>query len=116
MVAKGMLRGGIIAANDYIALEILRAAGEAGIAPRRDFLIVGVDDIPQSMPAGLSSVRPPLEQLGMEANFLLNRVVRHQLIGAQVVLHPQLIVRSSSRWIAGNKFGILPHRIGETMK
>jgi LacI family transcriptional regulator len=99
MAAKGTLRGGIIAANDFIALAVLKAANEFGLNPGRDFLIIGVDDLPQSLGLGLSTVRVPLEELGREADILLKRVVRHQLTGVQVVLQPQLIARSSSRWI-----------------
>jgi DNA-binding LacI/PurR family transcriptional regulator len=116
MIATGTLRGGIIAANDYVAHAILRAAGDANLLPGRDFLIVGVDDAKKSMSIGLSTVRPPLEELGHEANLLLNRAVRHQATGVQVILRPQLIIRSSSRWIAGNELIPSQQTIGETMK
>lgn len=103
MIADGTLREGVIAANDVTARGILLAASEAGLSPGRDFLIVGVDDDPLSVEIGLSSVRPPWEDLGREADLLLRRVVRHQSAGMHVALRPQLIVRNSSRRPAGGE-------------
>lgn len=110
MAANGTLRGGIIAANDVTGHQILKAADEAGLAAGKDFLVVGVDDAPASVTLGLTSIRPPLEALGREANLLLKRVIRHQSTGVQVILRPQLIVRSSSRRIGGDELLPSPNK------
>lgn len=97
---KALLTGrrGIVAANDDMAMGFIKAATELGFVIRRDYLIIGFDDRPASREYGLSTMRPPLEELGREAARLAVQAVTEFPTGRQVCLHSQLIARSSSRF------------------
>ena len=92
----GPERMGIIAANDHAAYGVLRAAGELGLVPGRDFGIVGFDDAPRSRLVGLTSLRPPLEALGEEAGHLLARALLGDASAMQVSLRSLLVPRAST--------------------
>jgi DNA-binding LacI/PurR family transcriptional regulator/DNA-binding transcriptional regulator YhcF (GntR family) len=77
---------GVIAINDYQAYRILEVARKAGLQAGRDFGLLGFDDAPQSCELGLTTIRPPLERLGVEAA----RVVRCALTGESIPLRVSL--------------------------
>ena len=88
---------GIVAANDIVALGVLEAARARGLAAPRDFSLIGFDNEPDALLAGLSTLERPTEALGEAAA----RVALEQLAqGAQIAavshrLRPQLIERAT---------------------
>lgn len=96
-VAEAPLGAGIIAADDYLAFDLLQAAEQAGRQAGADLGIVGFDDNPNARLAGLTSLRPPLEALGQEAGRLLLLALHGQQSGLQIRLRSQVVPRLSTR-------------------
>ena len=90
-------RTGIIAINDTVAYGFIKAASEIGLTAGRDFGLVGFDDSPQAALRGLTSLRPPLEAMGMEAARLLLSTLRGEMMMQQVRLRSHLIPRASTQ-------------------
>ncbi len=89
----------IFAANDISALEIVRVADELGLRVPRDLSIVGFDDVPEAAKAtpALSTVRQPMQQLGVEAARLLLTLMRGESPAAtHVTLPTRLIARETT--------------------
>ncbi len=89
-------RIGIIAPNDDIAYAVVEAAGHAGLVIGADFGLVGFDDDARSCSLGLTTVRPPVEEMGEEAGRLLLRALRGEKQGLHVRLRSHLIPRAST--------------------
>ncbi|MFF0153865.1 LacI family DNA-binding transcriptional regulator [Micromonospora sp. NPDC005203] len=89
----------IFAASDGMALKVLEAAAELGLAVPGDLSVVGFDNIPESaltLP-GLTTVDQSMYQLGYEAARMLKSLVTGEWEGPrQVVLPTDLVVRGSS--------------------
>lgn len=86
---------GIVAPNDAAATGFIKAAAERGIRAGSDYGIIGFDDYERW--ADLSSMRPPLEQLGVEAARLAERVLRDEAGPSRIMVHHRLIPRGSTR-------------------
>lgn len=86
---------GVIAPNDFIAVEFMKAAREHGFEAGTDYGIIGFDDYERW--ADLSTMRPPLDQLGIEAARLMERVLRGEAVASRVMVHHRLIPRGSTR-------------------
>ena len=91
----------VFCANDLLALGVLQALFAAGINVPRDMAIVGYDDIDFAAAAAvpLTSVRQPATAMGgLAAELLLEEAEdeggTHE--HRQVVLQPELVVRSST--------------------
>lgn len=54
---------GLFAANDLMALEVLREAEALGLTVPDDLKVIGFDDIPDAERHGLSTIRQPLDGL-----------------------------------------------------
>ncbi len=87
---------GIIAPNDDTAYAVIEAAAEVGLTVGKDFGLVGFDDDARSCTLGLTTVRPPVEEMGEEAGRLLLRALRGDKQGLQVRLRSHLIPRAST--------------------
>jgi len=87
---------GLIAPNDATALEALRAASELGKTFGTDFGLIGFDDDILAVTAGLSTMRPPLEELGEEAGRLLIAALEGKRASLQVRLRSHLLARRST--------------------
>lgn len=57
----------IFAANDALALAVCTAAGTLGWNVPSELSVIGVDNTPEAIKAGLTSVAPPMEQVGQAA-------------------------------------------------
>ena len=91
---------GFACASDILAIGALHACAERGLQPGRDVGVVGFDDSPAAAVSwpGLSSVRPPLEQVAVELVQILHTVLAHKpLTDKGRMLQPELVVRRSSR-------------------
>ncbi|MBI5831242.1 MAG: substrate-binding domain-containing protein [Armatimonadetes bacterium] len=90
-------RWGLIAPNDACAYGVLAAAQALGLRAGRDFGLVGFDDDVDSRRLGLTTLRPPADQLGEEASRLLLAQLDGQPTALQVGLRPDLVVRGSTQ-------------------
>ena len=93
----GMPAQGIIAANDHVALGFQQAASEIGLTAGKDYALIGFDDHPDARPAGISTLQPPMHELGQEAGRLILNALGGQTMLQQVCLHSHLIARASSQ-------------------
>ncbi|MGZ4460476.1 MAG: LacI family DNA-binding transcriptional regulator [Nocardioidaceae bacterium] len=85
--------------SDTVALGVLRALDEAGLAAGRDVAVVGFDDsvAAQVSTPPLTSVRQPLEQVAVEIVRLLGDRLAHRPTHQDgCVLTPTLSVRATS--------------------
>lgn len=92
----------IVAFNDLMAIGAIDAAQDAGMRVGIDFAITGFDDAPltQYLNPPLTSVRQPVWKIGREVMHLLLKLLQAGELTpeeAQILLTPQLIVRSSSQ-------------------
>lgn len=87
---------GMIAPNDRVAYGILQAAREAGKVVGRDFGLIGFDDDVESRSLGLTTLRPPLESLGMEGGKLMLRAIDGERSPIQIRLHSRVIARATT--------------------
>lgn len=96
----GKLPSGIFCGNDMMAFGVYRGLARAGVRVPDDVALVGYDDIDFAADwiVPLTSVRQPTDQLGYLAAQLLfeHSAGNADHVHRQVVLHPELIVRSSS--------------------
>ncbi|GCE29677.1 hypothetical protein KDA_51610 [Dictyobacter alpinus] len=103
-IAQGILTSeqqtrpiGIIAQNDFTAAGFLRAAQVAGKVVGKDFGLIGFDDHPLATELGITSIRPPIEELGEEVIRILWRQMHERSISQQrILLSGRLIVRAST--------------------
>jgi len=88
----------IFAANDQMALGLLRALHEAGLRVPDDVSVVGFDDLPESgyFTPPLTTVRQDFEKLGQRTMALVLRVLAGELDASEPLVEPLLIVRSST--------------------
>ncbi|MFC4909416.1 LacI family DNA-binding transcriptional regulator [Actinomadura gamaensis] len=89
----------VFAANDPMALGLLRALREAGRRVPEDVSVAGFDDIPEApyLAPPLTSVRQPFDAVGREAfRLLLDRVDGADGPPPRRVVEPELVVREST--------------------
>lgn len=89
----------VICANDLIALGLLRAAREVGLAVPADLSIVGFNDIPRSdlLDPPLTTVHVPQHEMGVRAaNLLIAAIEGEPIERKRDILPTRLIVRGST--------------------
>jgi DNA-binding LacI/PurR family transcriptional regulator len=88
----------VFAANDQMALGLLRALHEAGLRVPEDVSVVGFDDLPESgyFTPPLTTVRQDFGELGQRIMNLVLRVLAGELNASEPLVEPMLIVRSST--------------------
>ncbi|MDR3709385.1 MAG: GntR family transcriptional regulator [Capsulimonadaceae bacterium] len=86
----------IIAQNDVTAFGLIDASHERGLRQGLDYAIVGFDNETGALPMGLTTFRPPLEEIANEATLLLTRLCRGEDCSMQVRLRSKLIARIST--------------------
>lgn len=91
----------VFAANDQMALGLLRAFAERGIRVPEDVSVVGFDDIPEAayLSPPLTTIRQDFDEVGRRSMHLLRQLIEGDADGeivetAQVV--PTLMIRDSS--------------------
>ncbi|MFJ7266837.1 LacI family DNA-binding transcriptional regulator [Streptomyces sp. NPDC099050] len=88
----------IFAANDHLALGILRAMTERGRSVPHEVSLVGFDDVPESayFSTPLTTVRPDFDAVATETlSLLLSRISTGDTDPTQRILTPTLIQRQS---------------------
>lgn len=98
---KGMPFDGVVAYNDQIAIEVIRALEDAGLSCPGDVAVTGYDDsyLATSCKISLTTIAHPQQELGSMAAELLLRLLNHDHIEKkelQIVIEPELVVRSST--------------------
>jgi LacI family transcriptional regulator len=96
VIKSGATFDGVVAANDSQAIGFIRAASEQGLRVGVDYAIVGFDDTLAAAAYDLTSMHPPLRELGHEAVRLAFDMARDSGHRQMSCLHSQMIVRSSS--------------------
>jgi DNA-binding LacI/PurR family transcriptional regulator len=93
----------VFAANDQMALGLLRALQVAGLRVPGDVSVVGFDDIPESgyFSPPMTTVRQDFPELGRRTMALVLRVLAGELEASEPLVRPQLVVRSSTAAPAG---------------
>jgi DNA-binding LacI/PurR family transcriptional regulator len=89
----------VFAANDQMALGILRAVHEAGREVPRDISIVGFDDIPEAQffTPPLTTVRQDFNEMGRQSlMLLLGEIAAPERSSSRVVVEPELRIRDST--------------------
>jgi len=86
---------GVIAVNDEAAIGFARAAAERGLEAGRDYGLLGFDDYGRER--GLTSLRPPLDDLGREAAALAVRLLRGESPPLRIALQDRVMARTSTR-------------------
>jgi LacI family transcriptional regulator len=89
---------GIVAANDLLAVGCLDALRQHGLACPGAVSLVGHNDMPlmDALSPALTTVRIRHSEMGQEAARLILRTLAGEKGDLQVVLQPELIVRSST--------------------
>ncbi|HEY3333323.1 MAG TPA: GntR family transcriptional regulator [Capsulimonadaceae bacterium] len=91
-------RAGVIAHNDFAAIGYMDTAGKQGLSSGSDYLIVGFDDIRLSRQSGLSTLHPPLADMGAEAaKLLVESLSTGDRTSKRILLNSHLVIRDSSR-------------------
>ncbi|HSF79834.1 MAG TPA: LacI family DNA-binding transcriptional regulator [Anaerolineales bacterium] len=89
----------IVACNDLMALGAVSLAQERGMVVGRDISITGFDDIPMAEHAHppLTTLRQPIYQIGRLICEMLVQILQGETLERrQVLLQPELVVRSST--------------------
>ena len=87
----------VFAANDHMAIGVLRAVTEAGLSVPRDVSVIGFDDVPEA-----EFLNPPLSTVHQDFGEIGRRCVRVLLgrLDQRLVepgeLHPRLVLREST--------------------
>ncbi len=66
---------GIVAANDFLALDLMASLEAAGLCAGSDYGLVGFDDEPLAIIKGLTTVKRPLQEMGESAAFAALKIV-----------------------------------------
>jgi DNA-binding LacI/PurR family transcriptional regulator len=87
----------VICANDMVALGLISSLGARGVSVPGDVSVVGFDGLPLGAHSNppLTSVQQPIAEMGRLAITLAESASQSGRVD-QVVLQPQLVVRSST--------------------
>jgi diguanylate cyclase (GGDEF)-like protein len=94
---RGQLPQAIVAASDSMALGAIEGLAARGLRVPDDVAVVGFDDVEEAryVSPPLTTVRQPLEEQGRRAAELLLGKIAGRPTPEQVVLHTELVTRSS---------------------
>jgi len=87
----------VFAANDLIALGVMRAAHEADLRVPADLALVGFNDIAEAALLDLTTVRVAQQEMGARAaQLLIARLEGEPIPEPRIVLEAELVVRGST--------------------
>ncbi|MFP3913271.1 MAG: LacI family DNA-binding transcriptional regulator [Actinomycetota bacterium] len=103
-VMAQLLEGGaemtaVVAGNDRLALGVIDAIGDAGLACPGDISVVGFNDMPYAdrVSPPLTTVRVPIHDVGHRAaSLLLDLIGNPQAAPRHILVQPQLVRRDST--------------------
>ncbi|KVQ50935.1 LacI family transcriptional regulator [Burkholderia cepacia] len=91
----------VAATSDVMALALVQAARERGVAVPDRLSVIGFDDIPEAAGAGLTTIHQPLIEKGRQAAQLLSELLSgtasRKLRVPRVLLPTDLVVRSTTK-------------------
>jgi LacI family transcriptional regulator len=90
----------VFAANDLMAIQMMRVAEMIGLRVPDDLSVIGFDNIPESAltEPGLTTIAQPIQDMGFEAVRMLVSLIDQTFSGPrQVTLPTSLVVRHSCR-------------------
>ncbi|WP_321852384.1 LacI family DNA-binding transcriptional regulator [Burkholderia diffusa] len=97
----------VAATSDVMALTLVHAAREQGVAVPDWLSVVGFDDIPEAAGAGLTTIHQPLIEKGRQAAQLLSELLNGSAArkprAAKVMLPTELVVRSTTKAPAASR-------------
>jgi len=96
LVRSGFAFDGVICIQDQGAFGFMNAAEEAGLLAGKDYAVIGFDDDPHSRLVSLSSMRPPIEAMGVEAARQMTLGLSNGATSTQIVLRWELVARGST--------------------
>lgn len=87
-----------VAANDLVALGVMKVIQKSGLIIPDDIAIIGYDDIPAAeiVTPSLTTVRQPMVEMGEEAILLMVEKIKRKSDRVEVVVYPRLIERESA--------------------
>lgn len=88
---------GVIACNDKTAYGFIGAARASGLEPGIDYRIIGFDDDPLSAEMGLSTIPPPLDEIGREAAKMLVALAAGVRGPMRISIQSGVVARRSTR-------------------
>jgi len=86
----------IIAPNDVIAARIYTALADIGLQAGRDYGLIGFDDEPVARQHGITTLRPPWEELGELAARLAVRQLHGNPVSLRMCLRSHVIARRTT--------------------
>ena len=91
---------GVVAYNDQIAIDVIKALEEEGLSCPEDVSVTGYDDsyLAASCRIPLTTITHPQEELGIMAAKLLMKLINEETIPEsekQILIQPELVVRAS---------------------
>lgn len=100
----------VVAYNDQVAIEVIRALGDMGLRVPEDVSVTGYDDsyLAATCKVPLTTVAHPQERLGEMAAELLLRIIREGNLKEEethILMEPELVVRESTREFSDGRFG-----------
>jgi LacI family transcriptional regulator len=99
--ALGVRFDGIVAANDMMALGVLAALREQGMAVPSAVAVTGFDDIPLARYLGLTTMRVPLAEMGARAVArLIDALEGGSLSPETQVVATDLVIRTTTEAIS----------------
>ncbi len=98
IILKNPKISAIFAANDAMALGVIKAISESNRKTPRNISVVGFDDVPESMylTPSLTTVRQDFHALGEKALELLLEIIGGQKRRTSLMIKPALILREST--------------------
>jgi LacI family transcriptional regulator len=87
---------GVFVASDLMALGALSVLRSRGIRVPEDIAVVGFDDSPPALEAGLTTVRQPSREMGETIAGMLLGLLRGEAVQKVRVLDTELVVRDSA--------------------
>jgi LacI family transcriptional regulator len=94
----------IFAANDQMALGVLKAANDARKQVPQEISVIGYDNIPETKYLGITTVDQCLVEMGRQAVELLINLIEGKTIDSKIVkLTPSLVIRNSCQAFAAQK-------------
>jgi LacI family transcriptional regulator len=97
MAAQGTLPDAIFAFNDDMALGVLDVLNKNSVAIPEDIQIIGFDSTEIAEYIGLSTIRVPMHEIGVEAARLATRrIQKHDVNSTAVTVRTSLAVRKTT--------------------
>ncbi len=91
----------IFAANDQMALGVMKAANSAHINIPQHLSLVGFDNIPETRYVGLTTVDQSLVEMGRQAVELLIKLIEGKTVESNTIkISPSLVIRDSCQVFA----------------